>query len=334
MVSQGTGALSWTDEQLRAAADAAGVALWSWNIDTDEIALDDRAYRLWGIQEGRLVTFRKLSERIHPVDVERVGRAFEAVRRQTGTYEIDFCILDNDQRRWISARGQGGGAGMVERVMFGIFTDITNRKEAEDAREMLAGEMSHRVKNLFAIAAALTGIAARSTTTKEEMAEDLTLRLNALGQAHDLVLPTSTEAARKAAKLDEVLAALLSPYDDRNSVSDIRVHLAVPELQVGVTAVTTLALVVHELATNSLKYGALGAATGVLNVTCTDRDKAVILVWTEQGGPRSASPEGHGFGSVLVARSMSGQLGGSISYDWPAEGMIATLTIDRDRLAA
>ena len=333
MASQGMGALSWTDERLHAAADAAGVALWSWNIDTDEIALDDRAYRLWGIEEGHPVTFRKLSERIHPVDVQRVGRAFEAVRGQSGLYEIDFCILDNDQRRWISARGKAGEAGMVERVMFGIFMDITNRKQAEDAREMLAGEMSHRVKNLFAIASALTGIAARSTATKDEMAEDLTLRLNALGQAHNLVLPTSTEAPRKAARLDEVLAALLSPYDDRTTASEARVHLAVPELQVGATAVATLALVVHELATNSLKYGALGAATGVLNVTCADQDRAITLVWTEQGGPRSGPPAGRGFGSLLVARSMSGQLGGSILYDWPAEGMIATLTIDRARLA-
>ena len=102
----------------------------------------------------------------------------------------------------------------------------------------------------------------------------------------------------------------------------------------GETAVTTLALVVHELATNSIKYGALGRSSGILDVSCVADDGAVVLVWTERGGPLVRPPAGRGFGSALIARSMSGQLGGSVAYAWPAEGMIATLSMDRDRLAA
>ena len=128
MVADGSSALAWTKEQLSSAADAAGVSLWSWNIDTDEIALDERAHRLWGVPEGSQVTFRSLSERIHPVDVDRVGRAFRTVRGQDGPYEIDFCILDHGVRRWISARGQGGDAGTVDRVMFAVFMDVTRRR--------------------------------------------------------------------------------------------------------------------------------------------------------------------------------------------------------------
>ena len=333
MVADGSGALAWTKEQLHSATDAAGVSLWSWNIDTDEIALDERAYRLWGVPEGSHVTFRSLSERIHPVDVDRVGRAFRTVRGQDGPYEIDFCILDQGVRRWISARGQGGDAGTVDRVMFAVFMDVTARKQAEEARETLVGEMSHRVKNLFAIASALTTIAARSAETASEMAHDLTLRLDALSQAHDLVLPSSENGTGRGAHLDALLTVLLAPYDDR-STDGSRVRLAVPELQVGETAVTTLALVVHELATNSIKYGALGRPSGILDVRCIPYDDAVVLVWTELGGPVVRPPVERGFGSSLIARSMSRQLGGSIVYAWPAEGMVATLTMDRDRLAA
>jgi len=332
MVEDGSGALAWTEERLRSAADAAGMALWSWNIDTDQLALDERAYRLWGVPAGSRVTFRDLSERIHPVDVDRVGRAFKAVRSKDGPFEIDFCILDNDAHRWISARGHGGPAGMVDRITFATFMDITARKQAEETREMLIGEMSHRVKNLFAITSALTSIAAHSAATATEMAADLTLRLDALGQAHDLVLPSSGEGAGKTATLDELLTILLAPYDDRAAPGS-RIRLTLPDLLVGEIAITTLALVVHELATNSIKYGALATPSGLLDVSCTSQDGAVVLVWTEQGGPVVRAPIKQGFGSSLVMRSMSGQLGGSIAYDWRAEGMIATLRMNRDKLA-
>ncbi len=333
MASKDFGSLAWTMEQLRLATGAAKVAFWSWNLDTDEIVLDKHACCLWGVPDDRQVTFRSLSERIHPADVERVGKAFRAVRGQDGLYEIDFCVLAGGEQRWISARGQAGNAGRIDRVMFAVFMDITARRQAEEAREMLAGEMSHRVKNLFAIASALTTIAARSTATAAEMAEDLALRLDALGQAHDLVLPSSGGTLGRGACLDELLAVLLAPYDHR-SASNSRIRMAVPGLQVGETAVTTLALVVHELATNSIKYGALAQPSGILDLSCADHGSMVVLVWTERGGPVVQAPVERGFGSSLIARSMSRQLGGSIVYHWPAMGMIATLTMDRDRLAA
>ncbi len=115
------------------------------------------------------------------------------------------------ETRWISARGQGGDLGIVDRVMFGVFLDVTERKRAEEAHEMLAGEMSHRVKNLFAIASALTTIAARSATTTTEMARDLTQRLTALGRAHNLVRPVPGQAEGKAALLGDLLTTLLAP---------------------------------------------------------------------------------------------------------------------------
>lgn len=87
-----------------------------------------------------------------------------------------------DELRWISARGQGDDAGIVQRIMFGIFIDVTGRKQAEEGRELLAGEMSHRVKNLLVIAAGLPAITSRSTKTTDEMARELTLRLTALGR--------------------------------------------------------------------------------------------------------------------------------------------------------
>lgn len=332
---EGSGALVWDAERLRIAADAAGVALWSWNIDTNEIALDERAHDLWGVPRSgtRAVTFEDLSARIHPEDRHRIRAAFTATRDLTGPYEIDFRILHGAAVRWISARGQGGDVGAVGRVMFGVFLDVTRRKQAEETRELLADEMSHRIKNLFAIASALTAITARSAVTTTEMARDLMQRLTALGRAHDLVRPIPGEAENKA-ELGDLLTVLLAPYGDQEGTGG-RVHIAAPKLRVGEATATTLALVVHELATNSIKYGALSAEYGELDVSCAAHGDNVVLVWTERGGPAvAASAVNPGFGSKLVAQSVKGQLGGAIAFDWLPEGLVATLQMSKAHLAA
>jgi two-component sensor histidine kinase len=322
----------WNAEHLRLANDAAGVALWAWQVDTDEINMDDRAYDLWGEPKGRGVTFEDLSSHIHPADRERVRAAFAATRAIVGAYEIDFRILVGDEVRWISARGQGDDAGMIRRSMVGIFLDVTQRKQAEEAHELLAGEMSHRVRNLLHIASRLTELASRSAATTDEMARDLTHRLTALGRAHELVRPVPGQESR-AALLGDLLAVLLAPYDDLGDFHG-RVRISVPKMAVGEESATTLALVLHELATNSLKYGALSAPTGTLDVSCNTHVGEVAVVWTERGGPPVAAPLAPaGFGSKLVNRGMSRQLGGSISFNWTKEGVIITLRMNKDRLA-
>jgi two-component sensor histidine kinase len=215
--------------------------------------------------------------------------------------------------------------------MFGIFLDVTGRKQAEEGHELLAGEMSHRVKNLLAVASALTAITSRSTTTTEEMAHELTQRLTALGRAHDLVRPLPASKG-KAALLGDLISVILAPYDDMGAFSG-RIRVAVERMGVGEGTATSLALILHELATNSLKYGALSVPSGTLNISSISEGEWVDLTWLERGGPVVETPEGpSGFGSKLVERSVTRQLGGSIAYDWSAGGLIATLRMSRARL--
>jgi two-component sensor histidine kinase len=325
--------LDWDPQHLRAAIDAAGVGLWWWNVETDEIALDERAYDLWDLHESVVATFGDLSAKIHPKDLDRVRAAFASTRAIAGPYEIDFRILSGDDIRWVSARGQGNDADIQHHVMRGIFLDVTGRKQAEEANQLLAGEMSHRVKNLLLVASQLARITSRSTMTTADMAQDLTKRLTALGRAHDLVRPKGGHPV-EAALLGDLLAVLLQAYDDTDGSSG-RIRVSVPRMDIGEAAATTLALVVHELATNSLKYGALSVESGTLDVGCTAPDADVVLVWTERGGPPVTAPLAPvGFGSELIRRSMAHQLGGSIAFDWSAEGLIVTLQMQRDRLSA
>jgi two-component sensor histidine kinase len=331
MSSQDSTPPVWDTNRLRIASDAAGVALWSWNVDTNRIAMDERAHGLWDVPAGETVTFEDLSARIHPEDLDRVRAAFAATREKFGPYEIDFRILNRGEVGWISARGRGDDQGIVGRIMFGVFLDVTERKLAEEAREMLANEMSHRVKNLFAIAAALTVISSRSADTPREMARDLTERLVALGQAHELVRPVLGEQKR-AAPLHDLLAGLLAAYDDKGMIGS-RIQVHVPDILVGEGAITAMALVVHELATNSIKYGALSTETGTLDITGGTEDNETVLIWTERGGPRISAPRGPtGFGSVLVRKTITTNLGGTIAFDWPPEGVIVTLRMNSARL--
>jgi len=326
--------LLWEPKNLVRAIEAAGVTLWSWNVDTDALAMDDHSYDLWGIERGVDVNFEDLSAHIHPADRDRVRAAFTATRSIVGAYEIDFRITKGDDLKWISARGQGDDAGMVQRIMFGVFIDVTGRKQAEEGRELLAGEMSHRVKNLLAIASGLTHITSRSTKTVEDMARELTQRLTALGRAHDLVRPVPGQTEAPAALLGDLLTVLLAPYDDPAAFSG-RIRVSVPRMSVGEAATTIFALIVHELATNSLKYGALSVDTGTLDVSCTTQEAAVTVVWTESGGPKVTSPKAMaGYGSRLIDRSVTGHLRGSITYDWAEDGVIVTLKVDPARLAA
>ncbi|RDV02405.1 histidine kinase [Undibacter mobilis] len=294
--------------------------------------MDERAYELWGLPPAPSVSFEDLSSHIYPADLDRVRAAFAATRAVVGPYEIDFRILIGDEIRWISARGQGDDADIKNRVMFGVFLDVTGRKQAEEGHELLAGEMSHRVKNLLAIASGLTHITSRSTKTTQDMARELTQRLTALGRAHDCVRPIPNKQG-KAALLGDLISVLLAPYDDLGAFSG-RIRVSVPRMGVGEGAANTLALVLHELATNSLKYGALSSASGMLDVSCTSEDD-MVLVWTERGGPPVAGPIGEpGYGTKLVTRVMEDQLGGSIERDWSPEGAIITLRLDKKRLSS
>jgi two-component sensor histidine kinase len=311
--------------------DAAEVALWSWQVDSDRFTMDHRAFEQWGLPWDEAVSFERLSAHIHPADRDRVRSAFSATRSVAGRYEIDFRIVIGDEVRWISARGQGADLNIQDRAMFGIFIDVTGRKQAEEGHELLAGEMSHRVKNLLAIATGLTHITSRSAGSIPEMANDLTQRLTALGRAHDLVRPLPGDQGR-AALLGDLLTILLAPYDDQAAFSG-RIRVAVPRMGVGEQTATTLAMVVHELATNSVKHGALSTVTGILDITGIAGDADVVLVWAENGGPAvTEAPQMRGFGSKMIARTLA-QVKGVIEYDWQAAGLVATLRMRKDRLS-
>lgn len=197
-------------------------------------------------------------------------------------------------------------------------------QQALEAQETLTKEMSHRVKNVFAIADALIRTTARSVETKEELANSLTGRLHALAEAHALVRRSfDPDNPGKGVDFKEFVKRILSPYA-------IALDVEGPQVTLGEHATNSFALILHELATNSVKYGAVSQG-GKISVSWLI-DDTLTITWVELGGPDVTVPDKPGFGSTLVKRSLSAYEG-NIDYDWKPEGMVATITASAAKLS-
>ena len=163
------------------------------------------------------------------------------------------------------------------------------------------------------------------------MARDLTERLMALDRAHNLVRPLPNKQG-KAALLGDLLAIVLAPYDDMGAFSG-RIRVAVPRMGVGEQTSTTLAMIIHELATNSVKHGCLSADAGMLDLSSRSDNENLVIVWSESGGPAvGGGPSRLGFGTKYIAQTIARQFRGTIEYDWQHTGLVATLRMPSDRL--
>jgi two-component sensor histidine kinase len=226
-------------------------------------------------------------------------------------------------------------AGTVDGVLC-IVCETTERVVADERRHLLLRETNHRLKNLFAMTEALINLSVKSARTPQDFAQSLRGRLAALFRAKELVRPgamTTEHAESERTTAEALVRMILQPYVDDTSRE--RIIVSGPEVTVGAMAVTSLALALHETATNAVKYGALAQPGGVLRVTWETQDKDFRLDWTESGGPAIAGPPATpGFGSVLTERSVAIQLGGKLNYDWQPEGLKLRITIPLERLRA
>ncbi len=222
----------------------------------------------------------------------------------------------------------------------GIFVegfDVTQRVAAEQQQALMMGELNHRVGNLFAVVSGMVAMTARSASTPQEMAKALRGRLNALARANNLIhlgLIGAKEGGREETTIDALLRAVLLPYMDEVQMQRREcITLIGPSVVVGGDAVTSLALVFHETATNSAKYGALSTPKGSLRVDWTLEGSDLHLRWGERDGPVVVGPpKAEGFGSKLVNRSVTGQLQGQVAHDWQQEGLTLHITVPLERL--
>jgi PAS domain S-box-containing protein len=217
------------------------------------------------------------------------------------------------------------------------FQDISARQEAAERQNLLLRELNHRVKNLFAVMNGIVALSARSGGSGKQIAEAIRGRLSALASANDLILPDTMRGRdARSTNLGALADAVLAPYGGiRDASKAERVVITGPAVQIGDKTATSLALVLHEFATNAAKYGALSGETGNVTLDWRMEDGALRLAWRERGGPRiDGEPAARGFGSVLATRSVEGQLGGKLTYSWLPEGLEIALQAPAEHLDA
>jgi two-component sensor histidine kinase len=225
-------------------------------------------------------------------------------------------------------------AGKVGGVLC-IVSETTERVVTQERQRLLLRETNHRLKNLFAMVDAMISLSVRSARTPQEFAQALRGRLAALLRAKELVRPgiIGTEhAASERTTVDALVRTILEPYVD--DASHERISASGPDVIVGATAVTSLALALHESATNAVKYGALSEPNGAIRIKWEMQGDDFRLEWEETDGPAIVvTPNANGFGSILTERSIIGQLKGKIEYDWQQKGLKLRMTVPLDRLS-
>jgi PAS domain S-box-containing protein len=252
---------------------------------------------------------------------------YDTMRRRKDGSLIDISLTVSPLR---DATGKIVGASKVAR-------DISERKRAAEQQELLIREMSHRVKNAFTVCQTLAVLSARSASTPEQMARDIGTRLTALARAHNFTRPGLLELEAKATEpmsLQKLTQMILAPYlKFDGSLDQERLIIKGPDISIGEKSVTGLALVLHELATNAAKYGALSSTTGKIHTDMSVVNGQLLINWEETGGPQlDGPPDNEGFGTFLTRQIVDRQFGGELSYDWKPEGLIVRLSLPADRV--
>jgi two-component sensor histidine kinase len=238
---------------------------------------------------------------------ERIDQ-FETVRQRKHGGPISISLIVSPVK---NAEGKIAGASRVAR-------DITDQKRNREHVSVLAREAEHRSMNLLSNVQAIVNLS--QSDTSEGLKRAIGGRIQAMSNVHSLFV----EARWLGAELSAIARQEFAPYLDEH---DARVRMEGPKALLEPGAAQAVAVILHELATNASKYGALSDAKGQIKLTWSRaEDRQLTLRWTELGGPKVKAPERQGFGSRLIERTIS-QMGGKVRFDWPSEGLVCEIVL-------
>jgi PAS domain S-box-containing protein len=307
-------------EQRRSLALAAGrMGSWDWDWVNGDWMWDEGQFRIFGVDpQAFQATPENVQALLHPDDVNELRDAVAQLNKGVKSHETEFRIVRPDgEIRWLfgTAAASLDKAGRVIRVS-GVTVDITERKRAEERQNLLTREVDHRAKNALALAQSIVRLT-RGESVKAYM-QAVEGRIGALARVHTILSLSSWQGAEMTKLVGEELA----PYfvGDQIAFSGSSVQLLPATAQ-------TLAMALHELVTNSAKYGALSTVAGRLAITWKVEADVLKMSWEERNGPAVAEPVSRGFGTRSVIASIESQLGGHAEFDWRPEGLICRLSV-------
>ncbi|MBS0537663.1 MAG: response regulator [Proteobacteria bacterium] len=309
-----------SEERRSLALSAGDMGSWEIDLTTGHLEWDDGPYRIFGVDPATFTpTLPAIEAMLHPDDREKNSIATIA-QSSSERFQVEFRVVrPSGETRWCY------GAGMVSRDLDGkplrlngVMVDLTDRKRAEERQLLLAREVDHRAKNMLAVVLSVLRL------TKAKSMPDFVVtvegRIHALAATHNLLSATHWEGANLRQIVDEELAPYRTNGQDR-----VRTE-GDPAMLLPATA-QSVALALHELATNAAKYGALSIDSGRLSLTWAMGRDALELDWVETGGPPAKPPSSLGFGLSIVRSSIEAQFRGGVAYDWRPAGLHCKLSI-------
>jgi PAS domain S-box-containing protein len=320
--------------RFRTLADAFPHMVWSTLPDGFHDYYNARWYEFTGVPEGS-TDGEAWAGMFHPDDQERAWERWRNCLRTGEPYEIEYRLRHKSgDYRWVLGRAMPmhDQDGQIVRWM-GTCTDIHEQKETAEQNEILGRELSHRIKNIFSVIGGLIGLSARRQPEHREFANELQGRISALGRAHELVRPHSEQSRPQVEteSLRALLADVLCPYP---AMAEGRIRIAGDDVRIDDRGATPIALLIHELATNALKYGSLSLDTGYVDIGIYREDDCAVIDWMEsEGPPVDGEPAHAGFGTRLAEMSVIHQLGGTLVRQWHPGGLHAQARVRLKALA-
>lgn len=308
-------------EQGRSLALAAGnMGSWDYDPQTGAWLWDQGQRHIFGVEDtGFVPDLEKFQDAIHPEDRQRLRQTLAGLSPERGSCDCEARVVRPDgEIRWcrIAVAASHDDAGRLTR-MSGVTTDITERKEAETRQVLLAREVDHRARNALAVVQAIIRLARRDSI--EDYIKTVEGRIGALAHTHELL----SRARWLGADVLRLILEELAPYrrDGSQQVTAIG-----PSIMITPENAQTVAVALHELATNAAKYGALSRETGRVDVRWSFADGLLSLVWTETGGPPVEPPKSRGFGTKIITATF-GRGEGQARFDWRPGGLQCTIIL-------
>ena len=313
-----------SQQRVESAIDAADIGTWDFDPQSGVLKWDNRCYHLFGMKPGAPISFDVFLAGLHPGDRDATEKACLDAMRPDGPqgYDVEYRTIGRDDgvERWCAAKGKAFFDNGAAVRFIGTIRDISKLKHAELQQQLLTRELEHRMKNTMAMVGAIASQTFRTASTKEEARTIFDARLRALNHAHDVLVQSSWTSA----PIRTVVEGALAPH----RTGDGRIAIDGPTVDLTAKQALSLALALHELATNATKYGALSVPGGTIDVRwdCIPSDDRVILRfgWRERGGPEVSPPSRRGFGSRLIESTLSSDFGSSVKVEYPPEGVVCS----------
>lgn len=320
-------ALREAEMRYRLAARATNDVIWDWDVATNRVSWNEAVGHLFGYTEAEISpTVQWWRDRLHPDDHARVLDGVRvAIQGADQTWSAEYRFRKADGS-WADVLDRGflvrNPEGLVVR-MIGAILDLTERKSAERRLKLLMAEVDHRAKNM--LARVLVLVRTTRADTVQDFVKTTQGRIHALARAHALLAGSRWSGADLRRLVEEELAPFRTDEE--------RVRLVGPYVTLTPKGAQALAIVLHELATNATKYGALSRLSGRVDVVWMLDRHCLTLRWTETGGPPAHPPAQRGTGTTVIERSVRHELDGSVRFNWGADGLACTLFIPAEKLA-